>query len=192
MTPLTRTLQADARDLCRDAAMLVGLVVPSLLMGCSIAPELPPAVRVYDHEAFTPDGTHFRTYDVSAPAACDAVRRALMSQGFAIFLNDPVRVQARKFYRPVHGTGVELAMDVNCIGQGAAAPKSSVFIVAWQDQYVTKRDAVTGSVGVPLLGNLSVPVASTEEALVKVGVETVTDRAFYARCFALLDELVGK
>ncbi len=169
----------------------IGVAALGVLAGCSIAPELPPAVRVYDHETFAPDATHFRTYDVAPSAACDAVKRALLSQGFAIFLNDPERVQARKFYKPVQGTGVELAMDVSCIGKGAGTPKSSVFVVAWQDQYVTKRDAVTGSVGVPVLGNVSVPVASTEEALVKVGVETVADQGFYARFFSLLDGLVG-
>lgn len=52
---------------------------------------------------------------------------------------------------------------------------------------MTKRNPVAASVGVPLLGNLSMPVATTDDAPVKVGVETVQEAGHWERFFVLLE-----
>ena len=82
-----------------------------------------------------------------------------------------------------------MAINVVCLpGTAAGSTGAVVFATAWQDAFITKRNPVAASVGMPVLGNLSMPVASTEDSLIKVGVETVQDPDYYARFFALLQD----
>lgn len=165
---------------------LVALAAAALLAACSINPQHSPRDKVYDQERFSADAPFSRTVAAGPEAACDAARRALMSQGYAIHLVEPLKLSARKFFKPGSGTGVELAINVTCLATREGAAEAVVYVVAWQDEFVTKRNPVAASVGVPVVGSVSMPVAMTEDALIKVGVETVQDREFYERFFALL------
>ena len=175
------TLKPFCRTLPRT---LPGVVV--LLAACSINPQISPQARVYDQERFAPDAPFAQTLAAKPATACDAARRALMSQGYAIHSSEPMRLLARKFFKPASGTGVELAFDITCLATRTNSDESTVYVVAWQDEFVTKRNPIAASVGVPVVGSVSMPVATTEDALVKVGVETIQDKAFYERFFALL------
>jgi hypothetical protein len=166
---------------------LITLAAAALAAGCSIAPQVPTDSRVFEQERFATDAPFSRAVNASPETACDGARRVLLGQGYALHQSEPARLQARKFFRPAHGTGVELAMAITCLSSGAAPnTTTTVYVVAWQDEFITKRSAVSASVGLPVMGNVSMPVATTEDTLVKVGVETVQDRAFYERFFVRL------
>ena len=48
-----------------------------------------------------------------------------------------------------------------------------------------------GTLGIGMLGSISVPLSSSEDSLVKVGSETIPAGAFYDRYFALVQRLLG-
>jgi Uncharacterized protein conserved in bacteria (DUF2242) len=51
---------------------------------------------------------------------------------------------------------------------------------------VLKRVPNNSSLGVGMLGSISVPLSSSEDSLVKVGSETIPAGPFYDRYFALM------
>ena len=65
------------------------------------------------------------------------------------------------------------------------------FVSALQDRYSLKKTNNSASVGVGVLGSLSVPFSASDDALVKVASETVTDGRFYDRFFVLLDQYLA-
>lgn len=159
----------------------------ALLGGChTITPATPASFKVYEQEQFLANAPHVRSYAVNPAQACLAVRRVLLGQGYMLTVEESAKLHGRKYFRPSNGTGVELAIQVSCLPEQRAEHHSQVFVTAWQDEFVTKRNPVAASVGAPVLGNLSMPVAMTDEALVKIGVETVFDVSFYQRFFALV------
>ena len=69
---------------------------------------------------------------------------------------------------------------------GADDQAGSVYVTAWEDQYVVKKSGTSSSLGVSALGSISLPIGGSEESLVKVGVATVRDPGFYERFHGLL------
>jgi len=79
---------------------------------------------------------------------------------------------------------------VVCARDQAAAKgqrKSIAFVTALQDRYGIKKTNNAASVGVGVIGSLSLPFSSSDDAMVKVASETLTDERFYDRFYALLD-----
>lgn len=167
----------------RHPNLLLLPAAAALLAGCSITPQLPADFKVYEQEHFSAQAPYSRAMDASALQACQAARRALLGQGYFLYVEEPARLHGRKFFRPAAGTGVELAVNVTCLPAADSDARSVVYATAWQDAFVTRRNPIAASVGMPIMGNVSMPVATTDDALVKVGVETVLDPAYYARLF---------
>ena len=67
---------------------------------------------------------------------------------------------------------------------------TTVFVTANQDRYALKKASSSASVGVGAIGSLSLPYAQTDDAMVKVSSETLTDERFYERFYALLDRFL--
>ena len=59
-----------------------------------------------------------------------------------------------------------------------------------QDRYVIKKVNNSASLGVGGLGSVSLPFSATEDNLVKVGSETISDARFYASFFQLFERYV--
>lgn len=175
---------------CPSRPRLAACLLALALAGCnSLSPTPPPATRVFDSERFDNAAPYSRAFAFNPAAACQAARRALLSQGYMLYMEEAARLHGRKFFRPANGQVVELAINVVCLpGTAAGSTGAVVFATAWQDAFITKRNPVAASVGMPVLGNLSMPVASTEDSLIKVGVETVQDPDYYARFFTLLQD----
>jgi hypothetical protein len=64
------------------------------------------------------------------------------------------------------------------------------FATALQDRYGIKKVNNSASLGVGAIGSLSLPFAGSDDAMVKVASETLTDELFYDRFFALLDRFL--
>lgn len=175
----------------RFRAVLAALTVCSLA-ACTIAPPAHQEFRVYEQERFAVDAPYSRAFEVPPLAACQAARRTLLSQGYFLYVEEPARLHGRKFFRPASGTAVELVVNVACLPAPEAENRAVVYAAAWQDDFVTRRNPVAASLGVPVMGNVSMPVASTDDALVKVGVETVRDPAYYQRFFDLMGASLPK
>jgi hypothetical protein len=173
------------------ALLLTGLLAGAILTGgCGTPIQAAPDFKAYDLERFSRSAPFSRELAASPAAACQAARQALLSQGYALFVEEAARIHGRKFFRPTAGVGVEIAVTVTCLASHGGEARSMVYVTAWQDGFMTRRSPVAASVGLPVMGSVSMPVGTTEDSLVKVGVETVQDKDYYARFFALLQELL--
>lgn len=173
-------------------AVVAAAAIGTLAAGCSMPLQPAPDFKAYEQERFARSAPFSRDLAVAPATACQAARRALLGQGYALFVEEATRVHGRKFFRPAAGAGVEIAVTVTCLPAAAGEHHASVFVTAWQDNFMTRRNPVAASVGLPVMGSVSMPVGATEDALVKVGVETVQDADYYARFFTLLGELLPR
>ncbi len=175
MTPLTQT-----RLLPVAAVLALGLV-----SACGTASRVK-----LEPEAFGSTTTHSRSYTTTPGQTCEAARRALLSQGFVITTAVADRVDGRKNFQPEPEMHVEIEFHVVCASDGKDGKKSIAFVNALQDRYALKKSNNSASVGVGVIGSLSLPFSSSDDSLVKVASETVTSEVFYERYFALLQRFL--
>lgn len=150
--------------------------------GCSS-----PKTAIYEHENFDDSGTFSRNYPVSDTAACEAARRALLSQGYIITSGDPKLVSGHKSFQQTGETHLEISFNVVCAQDGSADHRSTMFANALQDRYALKKVNNSASLGVGVLGSVSMPIGSTDDSMVKVASETVSSAKFYERYFGLVE-----
>lgn len=145
---------------------------------------------VYEHENFDDAGTFSRTYPVSDSATCEAARRALLSQGYIITSSDPKMISGHKSFQQTGETHMEISFSVVCAADGSADGKATMFANALQDRYALKKVNNSASLGVGVLGSLSMPIGSTDDSMVKVASETVASSKFYDRFFTLVENFL--
>ena len=150
--------------------------------GCSS-----PKTAIYEHENFDDSGTFSRDYPVTDVAACEAARRALLSQGYIITSSDPKLVVGNKSFQQTGETHLQISFNVVCADDGKGTNHSTMFANALQDRYALKKVNNSASLGVGVLGSVSMPIGSTDDSMVKVASETVSAPKFYDRYFALVD-----
>ena len=150
--------------------------------GCSS-----PKTAIYEHESFDDSGTFSRDYPVSDVAACEAARRALLSQGYIITSSDPKLVVGNKSFQQTGETHLQISFNVVCADDGKGKNHSTMFANALQDRYALKKVNNSASLGVGVLGSVSMPIGSTDDSMVKVASETVSAPKFYERYFSLVD-----
>jgi hypothetical protein len=145
---------------------------------------------VYEHENFDDAGTFSRNYPVSDASTCEAGRRALLSQGYIITSSDPKMISGHKSFQQTGETHMEISFNVVCAADGSADAKSTMFANALQDRYALKKVNNSASLGVGVLGSVSMPIGSTDDSMVKVASETVASSQFYDRFFALVENFL--
>lgn len=162
------------------------LLLAGLLALSACAPTRSPGAKapVYARETFQAEDQFSRLLDAPPAEACEAARRALLSQGYVVSRAEAGFVQGAKRFQPEGEVHVEISFHVVCAAEGQMA--ATLFVSAQQDRYVLKRSANSASLGVSAIGSISVPVGSTEESLVKVASETIPGGVFYDRFFALV------
>jgi len=170
------------------------LLAAALLSGCARMPESMPGLD--RNLAFTPndfDGAsiHTRHIGASQERTCEAARRALLSQGYLVHTATSELVAGRKYYQPHTDVHYEVEMRIVCAPEGLGDTRTSAFASALQDRYVIKKINNSASLGVGAIGSVSLPVSATDDTLVKVGSETVTDAQFYERFFQIFERYVG-
>lgn len=142
-------------------------------------------------ESFNSDDTYSRNVSATSPQACEAARRVLLSQGCAVTRADAAAVEGSKNFQLKEADQSEqLNLRISCAGQDGGT--AQVFVSALQDRYALKKSSTSASVGVGVLGSLSVPVGSSGDSLVRVSSTTVQDAAFYKRFFERLNSYLPK
>ena len=174
-------------------ARCLGIAACAWLAGCARMPESMPGLE--RNLPFTPNdfdsaGMHTRHIDASQEHTCEAARRALLSQGYLVHTATSELVAGRKYYQPHTDIHYEVEMRVVCAPEGQGDTRTSAFASALQDRYVIKKINNSASLGVGALGSVSLPVSATDDTLVKVGSETVSDPQFYERFFQLFERYV--
>ena len=175
------------------AAPLSATALALVLAGCKSAPQ-----RVsYDPEAFGSTDTHTRVFEASEAQTCEAARRALLSQGYLVTAANTELVTGKKSFQPAPEVHVELDFRVVCATETGARRKATatpartlVFVSALQDRYSLKKVNNSASLGVGVIGSVSLPYSSSDDSLVKVASQTVTDENFYDRFFAIVQRYI--
>jgi hypothetical protein len=142
---------------------------------------------IYEHENFDDSGTFSRSYPVTDAQTCEAARRALLSQGYIITSADPKLVSGHKSFQQTGETHMEISFSVVCADDGSEGHHATMFANALQDRYALKKTNNSASVGVGVLGSVSMPIGSSDDSMVKVASETVSSPKFYERFFTLVE-----
>ncbi|QEI05660.1 DUF2242 domain-containing protein [Pigmentiphaga aceris] len=164
--------------------LLCGALSVGVLLGCS-SPEPFNAVT----DAFEDTNTFTRNYAAPPAQACEAARRSLLSQGYIITSSTSLALTARKHFQQSRDQHYEIEFNVTCVSDRGR--DSTVFVNAVQQNYVLKKTNTSASVGVSVVGSLSMPIASVDDSLVKVGSATITQPGLYARFFGLLEDYLS-
>jgi len=167
-------------------AVVVALVLAGLA-GCSSK-----KTAIYEHENFDDSGTFSRNYPVTDKTACESARRALLSQGYIITSNDPKMISGHKSFQQTGESHLEISFNIVCADDGGSEHHATMFANALQDRYALKKVNNSASLGVGVLGSVSMPIGSTDDSMVKVASETVSSAQFYDRFFGLVEVFLPK
>jgi hypothetical protein len=140
---------------------------------------------IHQQERFEPASAFSRVFPASPAATCEAARRALLSQGYMTRVASRDELEGRKKFQYDPNTHLEIEFHVVC-ARNTAGRGSIAFVSAVQDRYALKKSATNATVGVGAFGSVSVPFGSSDDAMVKVGSETITASDFYLRFFGLV------
>ena len=158
--------------------------ISAILAGCA-SPK-----AAYEREDFAQNDVFSRTFPTASTTACDAGRRALLSQGYNIDRFDPARVSGHKNFQGEDGLHTQINFNIDCASDGSANQRATVFANAVQDRYSIKRTTSSASVGVSVLGQVSMPFGSSDDSLVKTASQTVSRPKFYEGFFQLLQRFL--
>ncbi len=172
----TRTLAAR-----RCAASLVAGLSIGLLAGCAL-----PQRKLPSQENFGSTATYSRLFDATPAQTCEAARRALLSQGYLIGTANKEMVEGRKSFQPEPESHLQMEIRVVCAPETPDGTVSLGFVTALQDRYALKKSNNSASLGVGVLGSVSLPFASSNDAMVKIASETISSELFYDRFFDLV------
>ncbi|UBM26706.1 DUF2242 domain-containing protein [Pseudomonas sp. p1(2021b)] len=161
-----------------------------VLAGVSGCSSKKPAI--YEHENFDDSGTFSRSFPVSEAGSCEAARRALLSQGYIITSSGPNQIAGNKSFQQNSDNHLQISFNVTCAPDTNDEQRSTMFANALQDRYALKKSNTSASLGVGVLGSVSMPIGSSDDSMVKVASETVTAPQFYERYFALVESYLPK
>ncbi|MGH8783235.1 DUF2242 domain-containing protein [Paraburkholderia sp.] len=167
----------------RRAAGLAATAALLLLGAC--AGTKPPA---FQQELFdTGSSPYARGFNASTADTCEGARRALLSQGYMTTMTRNDTVDGTKNFQPTSDSHIVVEFHVVCTPGVEQTNTSVVYVNAVQNGYAMKKSDTSASVGLSILGSLSLPIRSNNDAMVKVSSETIPSGKFYERFFALVD-----
>ncbi|WP_170235537.1 DUF2242 domain-containing protein [Verticiella sediminum] len=159
-------------------ATRVGLLASiTLLTACTATP------TIDERDSFTQESTYSRSFAGSSQAACEAGRRVLLGQGYIIDKAEPNRVSGHKNYQDKENDNqhAQIVFNVDCAASGDG--NALVYASALRELYTMKKSSNSASVGLSVLGTVSMPVGSSDDSLVKTSSETISRGAFYEGFF---------
>ncbi|ABK08010.1 MULTISPECIES: DUF2242 domain-containing protein [Burkholderia] len=162
------------------------LAVATVLAACSSPPK--PIYQQEQFDATTSPYAH--TFHSKSDAACEAARRALLSQGYVVSSSRNDAVDGSKNFQPSNDMHVVIEFHVVCADANADGSSSIAYVNAVQDRYTLKKSNTSASVGLSVFGSLSLPIGSSDDALVKTASETIPAGVFYERFFTLVDHFL--
>jgi len=178
--PPIRPTAPQYSSLAGRAGLLASVV---LLTACA------PTPTIDERDSFTQESTYSHRFAAtSSQAACEAGRRALLGQGYIIDKAEPNQVSGHKNYQDQendnqHG---QILFNVNCTTSGPN--EATVYANALRELYTMKRSSNSASVGLSVLGSVSMPLGASDDSLVKTSSETISRGVFYEGFFQQLEQ----
>nr|WP_057927868.1 DUF2242 domain-containing protein [Burkholderia ambifaria] len=162
------------------------LAAATVLAACSSPPK-----PIYQQEQFDATSSPYaHTFRSKSDAACEAARRALLSQGYVVSSSRNDAVDGSKNFQPSNDMHVVIEFHVVCADANADGTSSIAYVNAVQDRYTLKKSNTSASVGLSVFGSLSLPIGSSDDALVKTASETIPAGVFYERFFNLVEHFL--
>ncbi|SIT45192.1 conserved exported hypothetical protein [Paraburkholderia piptadeniae] len=168
----------------RPSRVALALTLPALavLAACST----PPKAKLQEDFVDGSASPYTRTFQVGSTEACEGARRALLSQGYMTTLVRPDTVDATKNFQPASDSHFTVEFHIVCTAGDDATNSSIVYANAVQNGYALKKSDTSASVGLSVLGSLSLPIRSNSDAMVKISSETIQSGKFYNGFFDLV------
>ncbi|MBV7483345.1 DUF2242 domain-containing protein [Bordetella sp. BOR01] len=175
----TRSLPTQYSLPATRAGLLASVV---LLAACTVTP------TIDERDSFTQGNTYSRSFSGSSQAACEAGRRSLLGQGYIIDKAEPNRVSGHKNYQDQQNDNqhAQIIFNVDCTPRGNG--DAIVYVSALRELYTMKKSSNSASVGLSVLGAVSMPVGASDDSLVKTSSETISRGAFYDGFFEQLKQ----
>ncbi len=164
------------------AALALTLPVLAALGACST----PPKAKLQEDFVSSGASPYTRTFQVTSTEACEGARRALLSQGYMTTLVRPDTVDASKNFQPASDSHFTVEFHIVCTAGDDATNSSIVYANAVQSGYALKKSDTSASVGLSVLGSLSLPIRQNSDAMVKISSETIQSGKFYDGFFNLI------
>ncbi|WP_089340026.1 DUF2242 domain-containing protein [Burkholderia singularis] len=162
------------------------MATAALLCACSSTQK-----PLYQQEQFDAAASPYaRTFHDKSAATCEAARRALLSQGYMASATRPDAIDGSKNFQPSNDSHVVIEFHVVCADADADGASSVAYVNAVQDRYSLKKTNTSASVGLSVFGSLSLPIGSSDDAMVKIASETIPAGMFYERFFNLVDHFL--
>ncbi len=156
------------------------------LSACSSAP-----TPLYQQEQFDAGASPYaRTFHARSDATCEAARRALLSQGYVSTSPRADTIDGSKNFQPSNDSHVVISFHIVCADANTDGTSSTAYVNAVQDRYSLKKTSTSASVGLSILGSVSLPIGSGDDSMVKVASETIPAGVFYERYFNLVDHFL--
>ncbi|MBV8624057.1 MAG: DUF2242 domain-containing protein [Herbaspirillum sp.] len=152
-------------------------LVPLVLAACTTG-----KTAFYHQEEFSDTSAFSRSFPGSEKAVCEAARRALLGQGYVISKSTDNTMDGNKSFQPASDKHMEIAFHVVCASNGNGK-SATMFVSATQDGYGIKKSNSSASLGVSVLGSVSMPFAASDDSMVRVSSETIRSADFYDRFF---------
>lgn len=168
--------------------MLLGSFVAFALGMAGCASNTIEAKKHGPQEKFGAIETYSRLFDAPPAQTCEAARRALLSQGYLVSINNPQWIEGKKSFQPDAESHLEMMIRVVCVPDDPNEKISLAFTTAVQDSYALKKSSNSASLGLGGIGSVSVPISANNDGLTKVGSETITATVFYDRFFELVKQ----
>jgi len=165
-------------------ALILSAAVTVVLAGCGGGPN----VKLYKNETFQEGAAFSKTIPLASGVVCRNVKRALLSQGYAIeqtpSSKDSPFLTAIKNWQPEDDVAVTLRMQVTCVHEDENS--STVFATAVEEGY--KLQTVPGSMSAGVsVATVTIPSFSGRQ-LMLVRRETIQDAQFYGRFYSLVQQ----
>ena len=153
------------------------LVLALLLAACKATP------TIDERDSFTQGNTYSHRFAGSSQVACEAGRRSLLGQGYIIDKAESNRVSGHKNYQDQENDDqhAQILFNVDCAPSGDG--NAIVYVSALRELYTMKKSSNSASVGLSVLGAVSMPVGASDDSLVKTSSETISRGAFYEGFF---------
>nr|WP_311530082.1 DUF2242 domain-containing protein [uncultured Ralstonia sp.] len=170
----------------RSLSVLCAATGIAALAACSSAP-----TPLYQQEQFDAAASPYaRTFHAKSDATCEAARRALLSQGYVSSSPRADTIDGSKNFQPNNDSHVVISFHVVCAEANSEGTSSTAYVNAVQDRYTLKKTSTSASVGLSILGSVSLPIGSGDDSMVKVASETIPAGVFYERYFNLVDHFL--
>ncbi|RZI44403.1 DUF2242 domain-containing protein [Herbaspirillum sp. HC18] len=169
--------------MCKSRSFIHVLLLSATvgLAACSSASKL--SVQ----EDFGSSDTFAHSFAGNNKDTCEAARRALLSQGYVIREANPSTVRGHKNFQPGADVHVQIDFYIVCAPNSKGSNSTTAFANAVRDRYSLKKSSTSASLGVGALGSVSLPFGSSDDSLVKVASETISNKQFYERFFSLVE-----